>query len=732
MNRCYRWLTRVLGSLTILLIAFAPLWLPLTVQAQDSTATSERFPVVTAPHDQLNPAISGDIVVWEDYRDSPVGERVHSDIYGLDLRRGEEFRISSSGQATLPVIFSHTVAWIDGRGDGYDIYGYDLRTNREFRISTSGKAVHWAEYRPLAISGEYVVWSDRRHGNATLFAYDLEDAREFQLLDVPEGSDEQLIPRINSDVVLWVQGFWRFWELWGYSLTTRERWRISDLPSLYAYPVVSDHTVLWPAGQPIPFAVQEGIAGYDLQADYRFRVTTDRTPYHLALDGTSVVWAEGTEGDLYAFDLATDQLLPVATGADRSEHPAISGRTVVWQERVDGQWDIFGADLGPPVSPLTGTVTGVVWYDNNADGRQQPDEPVAGEQMLYFAREGRHSTTLMSRLDGTYESDLAAGYYFLLAHITDPTVESAKERGSNHEGLTEFILQPGATVEVSLGLVPVTATTEAKIQILWPHDEAGAQQPVAQAPLANVTAYLGHFRHDERAEFQPVACDFDGSVQLWAAVNNEPARPIKAGERWSAYVWHFNDVDVRPAQDPANKMYFFTTVDTITTRSNVWAHAVDARTFFPQQDIPIDVLTRPPGEVDARIEVVWPHDAQGQPGTVADSDLANITAALFAPGTLKSVPTDWEPTVRLFRAVNDRPATSPIIGQKRLVTQGDLTYPVWDFNDVVVRPARDPDNRIFFWLDVEGITTYPNVWAHAYDARTFFPIKDTAANGCPP
>lgn len=728
---CYCWLTAVLGTLLILLIASVPLLPAPAAQAQPRAAI-ERFAVVTAPNDQLNPAISGNIVVWEDYRASPAGERTRSDIYGRDLRTGEEFRISSSGQATLPVITDHTVAWIDGRGEGYDIYGYDLLANREFRISTSGQAVNWAEYRPLAISEKYVVWSDRRYGNAALFAYDLGEGREFQLLDAPESSDEQLTPKISRDVVLWSQGFWRFWDLWDYNLTTREKRFISDLPSLYAYPVVSDRTVLWPGGQPIPLLTQEGIAGYDLLADHRFRIPTDRTPYHLALDDTSVVWAEGLEGDLYALDLTSDQPVPVATGGERHEHPAVSGSTVVWQERTDGQWDIFGADLGRPVPPPTGTVTGVIWYDDNADGQKQPDERMAGEQALHFAREGRAFTTVIGQPDGTFELDMAAGYYLLLARTTEPDITSTGGQTFTHRGLTEFILPPGASTEVELGLVPITATTEAKIQILWPHDAAGEEQSVAQAPLANLTAYLGHFRRDDRGEFQPVACDFDGTVQLWAAVNNEPARPIKTGERWSAYVWNFNDVDVRPAQNPVNKMYFFVTVDGVTTRSNVWAHALDARTFFPQQDTPTGVLRRPPREVDARIEVVWPHDTLGQPGSVADSDLANVTAALFAPRTLKSVPPYWEPTVRLFRAINDRPASTPIIGQKRLVRQGDLVYPVWDFNDVVVRPARDPSNRIFFWLDVEGVPTYSNVWAHASDARTFFPIKDAATNGCPP
>jgi hypothetical protein len=45
-------------------------------------------------------------------------------------------------------------------------------------------------------------------------------------------------------------------------------------------------------------------------------------------------------------------------------------------------------------------------------------------------------------------------------------------------------------------------------------------------------------------------------------------------------------VDVAAARDPQNKLYFVVNVDGVQTRPNVWVHGVDARTYFPQMDVP--------------------------------------------------------------------------------------------------------------------------------------------------
>ena len=271
---------------------------------------------------------------------------------------------------------------------------------------------------------------------------------------------------------------------------------------------------------------------------------------------------------------------------------------------------------------------------------------------------------------------------------------------------------------------PTPASILAKIEILWPH----GNRPVSSADLANLTAYL--FLDDA---LNPVDCAYQPVVRLWRSRNAEPARFVKLGAKrlverngLTFPVWDFNDVDVSDARDPANKLFFFVTVDGVTTRRNVWAHAADARTYFPQQDTPTSVVPFRIEPVDAKIQIVWPH---GLP--VDQATQANITGLLFVPGTTVAAgPSNtWNPQVWLHASLNNG-VDSGRLALGSLRTVGSPTYRAWDFNDIDVSAARAPENKLFFWLEVEGSSTQPNIWSHGADARTIFPSMDTPVRSC--
>ena len=259
------------------------------------------------------------------------------------------------------------------------------------------------------------------------------------------------------------------------------------------------------------------------------------------------------------------------------------------------------------------------------------------------------------------------------------------------------------------------------------------------ADLANITAYLISAPDGTNSSLlEPPPCDWEPTVRLWAALNAQPARPVAVGQKRMAVVdgrtfpvWDFNDVDVSAARDPANRLTFFTTVDGVRTLHNVWTHATDARTVFPQADVPTGTISRLPAALDARIEIVWPHD--GLPGDQAT--LANITAYLFAPGTLQAIPpgVSWTPTARLHWSLNTDAEKIPgtgILGTPRAITASNgVKFLAWDFNDVDISAARETLNKLYFWVSVDDAVTFPNVWAHGTEARTVFPQPD-ALNNC--
>ena len=107
-----------------------------------------------------------------------------------------------------------------------------------------------------------------------------------------------------------------------------------------------------------------------------------------------------------------------------------------------------------------------------------------------------------------------------------------------------------------------------------------------------------------------------------------------------------------------------------------------------------------PAAVEAPIQTVWRKD----PRTV------NITAVLLLPSSLQPVPCRWNPTVRLFAAIDGGATTLLSKGERRIVVQDGLTYPVWDFNNVDIT-ASLPARAIEFWVDVDGIATRATRWA---------------------
>ena len=285
---------------------------------------------------------------------------------------------------------------------------------------------------------------------------------------------------------------------------------------------------------------------------------------------------------------------------------------------------------------------------------------------------------------------------------------------------------------------------DAKIQIVWPHDAQGIVAPVDTAPLVNVEVYLF-----ERGTLNPVSCDFANKVTLrWST--NEVTRGgvvlVPAHEERSAVgqrvirteagktfpAWVFNDVPVH-----AGKTYFFLEVEGVNARTNAWAHSADPRTILPYGVAPTGVQTQPPGALDALIQIVWPHDTNGDFQPVERAPLANIGVDLALhpvnPPSYawSSVGFEVNQPVRLLRALNSG-YLEPVKAADQVLnmTGGDRAWPRWIFNDVDVSAARDPQNKYYFAVQADGVETHTTIWTHGADARTYFPQKDIPTRSC--
>jgi DNA-binding beta-propeller fold protein YncE len=115
-----------------------------------------------------------------------------------------------------------------------------------------------------------------------------------------------------------------------------------------------------------------------------------------------------------------------------------------------------------------------------------------------------------------------------------------------------------------------------------------------------------------------------------------------------------------------------------------------------------------PRQVEARIGILWPHGG----ATPEQATFANLTATLIREDGA-SPACGWEPTVTLWAAIGDDPAQPVATGQRRLMTEDGVTFPVYDFNDVDVRVAHEAQLPIHFTVQVDGVETSQNVWTHA-------------------
>ncbi|MCX7707260.1 MAG: hypothetical protein N2204_04555, partial [Anaerolineae bacterium] len=161
---------------------------------------------------------------------------------------------------------------------------------------------------------------------------------------------------------------------------------------------------------------------------------------------------------------------------------------------------------------------------------------------------------------------------------------------------------------------------------------------------------------------------------------------------------------------------------------------VDARTYLPlpaqaTAEQPVNARTAPEA-LDARIQILWPHGG----ATVAQANLANLSADLFVSRSLIRLGPDpaadqpWNPEVWLVAARNNEPGERVCRGVLRVDERGAAH---WDFNDVDVSPARNPENKLHFWIEVDGHRTHSNFWTHGLDARTYLPNPETPLGDCP-
>jgi hypothetical protein len=311
-------------------------------------------------------------------------------------------------------------------------------------------------------------------------------------------------------------------------------------------------------------------------------------------------------------------------------------------------------------------------------------------------------------------------------------------------------------------LVGVTAPVQAQragecwnfhpfIAIVYPE---GGMANLANSTRVNISVWPRH----------PVQCNcrhpwFEGRTGgLYVARDNEPMELVATpdeGEwmlRWDGDHWfpsfEFNDIpaDLRGGR----QMRFAIGANQGVLGGNVWVHATDARTLNPQPVVPTGYAQGTAGvsanlrDLDARIQIVWPHDGKGNPMPVDSASRVNLAVEIFEHGTLKAVHVPAYCLILWAAKGNDGSSVLTRLGQPRgenlqppeLIDYqvGGETYPRHVFNDIQV----DPGQPMHFMVEVRDpapgsdkppFAFHSSVWTHALDARTYQPQPQPPAYG---
>ncbi|NOX62560.1 MAG: hypothetical protein GXP42_11550 [Chloroflexi bacterium] len=124
-----------------------------------------------------------------------------------------------------------------------------------------------------------------------------------------------------------------------------------------------------------------------------------------------------------------------------------------------------------------------------------------------------------------------------------------------------------------------------------------------------------------------------------------------------------------------------------------------------------------PDLVDARIEILWPHDF----APVEQAKAANLGLRLYRGRSQEVPPCAWQPPVEVWMARDAEPLR--LLGEAEQRNVEGHPFPFWELNDVDVTWANDPTRKLIFLARVApGLAeSAASPWIHAADARTLLP-----------
>ena len=231
------------------------------------------------------PDISGDKVVWIDSRNM---DTTHLDIYLYSITSEEEIGICTEyGEQSIPIISGDYVCWGFHDYPIDELYLHQISTQETIQITGT---IPWWE-SPFAIDGDYVVYLDNADGDADLYLYTISTGISTPIRTGigdhwrPEISGDRVVFEFNEDIYL-------------YNITTAETSIICNTPEYQRYPHIDGDTIVWFDGRN---SASNAVYSYDLPTQTETVLfNDDSTRLDLDLSGNTIAWSQydGTDWEV--------------------------------------------------------------------------------------------------------------------------------------------------------------------------------------------------------------------------------------------------------------------------------------------------------------------------------------------------------------------------------------------------------------------------------------------------
>jgi beta propeller repeat protein len=290
--------------------------------------------ITTNLADQENPAISGNIIAYTDYRG------VDADIWYYNLATQKESCATSAlGDQLRPDVSNGIIVYEDLLTG--DVFAYSTLTNVTTDLSNSSYALN------PTIGQGLVAWQDSRNGNFQIYAINLTSGEQRRITNYP-ASDT--LPAVNNGLIVWQRTIPSQSDIYCYDWASNTTRQIANNPTInetepdiYGNNVVCLGSTNNGTAKIYFFNLTSGA-----EREMPFSHSNGAIPLNPHISGDFVSFENASSGVSHVdlWDIVTDKVYQVPYNSSPQYIPSqclsdIDGNRIVYTDNRNGQLDIY-------------------------------------------------------------------------------------------------------------------------------------------------------------------------------------------------------------------------------------------------------------------------------------------------------------------------------------------------------------------------------------------------------